>query len=162
MTTTYENALNVNRMNAKEGGCQPLMHDTTFEGKRISMTKMARNKTGEYVRVPRGMIDILKQRRRYHPRMKVEDMKKELASHSDFRDEKSQIEYFLHQQGHACLFLPKFHCEMNPIERCWAQAKRYTRAYCNYNIVGLRCNVGPGLDSVSTENIQNYFRLARN
>ena len=86
-----ENALNVNRMNPKEGGCQPLMHDTTFEGKRISMTKMARNKTGEYVRVPRGMIDILKQRRRYHPRMKVEDMKKELASHSDFRDEKNQI-----------------------------------------------------------------------
>ena len=25
-----------------------------------------------------------------------------------------------------------YHCEVNPIERCWFQAKRYTRAYCNY------------------------------
>ena len=51
---------------------------------------------------------------------------------------------------------------MNPIERCWSQAKHYTRAYCNYNIVGLRRNVRPGLDSVSTTNTQNYFRRARN
>ena len=34
---------------------------------------------------------------------------------------------FLHEHGHACLFIPKFHCEVNPIERCWAQAKRYHR-----------------------------------
>ncbi len=42
------------------------------------------------LRVPHGMIDILKQRRRYHPRMKVEDIRKELASHSDFQDEKKK------------------------------------------------------------------------
>lgn len=39
-----ENSLNVNRMNAKEGGCQTLMHDTIFEGKQISMPKLARIK----------------------------------------------------------------------------------------------------------------------
>ena len=126
------------------------------------MTKLARNQTGDYVRVPRGMIDVLKQRGRYHPKMKVDDMREELAKHHDFRDEKNKLEYFLHEHGHACLFIPKFHCEINPIERCWSQAKRYTRAYCSYNIVGLRRNVGPGLDSVSTTNIQNYFRRARN
>ena len=51
---------------------------------------------------------------------------------------------------------------MNPIERCWAQAKRYTRAYCNYNITGLRQNIYPALDSVSSETITNYFRRAKN
>ena len=51
---------------------------------------------------------------------------------------------------------------MNPIERCWSQAKRHTRAFCTYNIVGLRQNVMPALDSVSNENIKNYFRRAKN
>lgn len=41
-----EDLLNVNRMNAKEGGCQPLMHDTVFNGKHISMTKLVRKPTG--------------------------------------------------------------------------------------------------------------------
>ena len=54
-----DDSLNVNCMNAKEGGCQPLMHDTIFEGKQIAMTKLARNRTGEYVRIPRGMIYVL-------------------------------------------------------------------------------------------------------
>ena len=94
--------------------------------------------------------------------MKVEDMRKELKSHPDFRDEKNKLKYFLHARGHACHFLPKYHCEMNPIERCWAQSKRYTRAYCNYNITGLRRNICPALDSVSQENISNYFRHAKN
>ena len=59
------------------------------------------------------------------------------------------------------MFIPKFHCELNPIEHCWSQAKRYTRAYCNYNINGLKKNINPGLDS-SVDNIHNYFRRARN
>jgi len=159
-----DNALNVNRMNAKEGGAVPCMHDTVYNGKHISMIKRVRNRTGDMVLIPRGMIDILKQRGCYHAKMKVDDMRKELASHSDFINEKNELEYFLHGCGHACLFIPKFHCELNPIERCWSQAKRYTRAYCTYNIVGLRRNVCPGLDSVHIENIQNYvyFRRVRN
>lgn len=57
--------------------------------------------------------------------------------------------------------LPKFYCEFNPIERCWAQAKRYSRAYCNYSIVGLRKVVPDALDSVTHENICNHFRKVR-
>ena len=51
-----DDLLKVNRMNAKEGGCQSLMHDTIFEGKQIAMTRLARNRTGDYVRIPRGMM----------------------------------------------------------------------------------------------------------
>ena len=157
-----DDALNVNRMNAKEGGKQPIMHDTIFQGKRILMSKVIRKPTGKRVRIPRGMIDVLQQRRCYHSKMKVEDMREELLKHPDFANEKNQLEYFLHNKGHPCLFIPKFHCELNPIERCWSQAKRYTRAYCTYNIIGLRRNVVPGLDSVQVVNIQNYFRRVRN
>ena len=57
--------------------------------------------------------------------------------------------------------LPKYHCELNPIERVWAQAKRYTKAYCNYGIVSLRKNVNPALESGPLESIQKHFQKAR-
>ena len=67
-------------------------------------------------------------------------------------------EHFLNNKGYACVFLPKFHCELNPIERVWAQAKRYTRAYCDYSVVGLRRNVPLALDTVTLDNIRNHYR----
>ena len=57
-----DNSLNVNCMNAKEGGAEPCMHDNVYNGKHISMTKRIRNRTGDMVRIPKGMIEILKQR----------------------------------------------------------------------------------------------------
>ena len=39
--------------------------------------------------------------------LKGDDMRVILANHDDFRDEKTVVENF---------FIPKFHCEMNPIE----------------------------------------------
>lgn len=128
-----DDSLNVNRMNAKEGGAQPCMHDTIYKGKTIYMTKIVRTPTGERVKIPRGLIDVLKQRGCYVRKMKVDQMREVLAKHPDFMNEKNKLEYLLHSHGHACLFIPKFHCEINPIERCWSQAKRYTRAYCTYN-----------------------------
>ena len=44
------------------------------------------------------------------------------------------------------------------IERVWAQAKRYSKAYCKYSIVSLRKTVVPALESVSLESIQKHFR----
>ncbi len=132
-----EDALNINCMNAGPGGSVPCMHDTTYKGKTTYMTKQDR-KGGCLVRIPRGLRDVLEQRGRYTHKMKLAEMKKELASHLDFVKEKNRLEYFLHARGHACLFIHKFHSELNPIERCWAQAKRYTRASCHYNINCLR------------------------
>ncbi len=59
------------------------------------------------------------------------------------------------------MMLRKFHCEINPIQRCWAQAKRYSGAHCNYSIVGLRKVVPDTLDSVTHEKICNQFRKVR-
>ena len=57
--------------------------------------------------------------------------------------------------------VPKFHCELNPIERVWSQSKRYTRAHTDYTIASLRRSFPEGLKSVSKENIANYVRRCR-
>ena len=93
--------------------------------------------------------------------MKLEEMRAEIALHPDFKNEKTKLEHFIHDHGHAFLLLPKYHCELNPIERRWAQSKWHTHAYCNYSITGLRRNIQASFDSISVEDIRNYFRQAR-
>ena len=81
-----------------------------------------------------------------------------LSNHHDFATEKTKVEHFLENEGLKAIFLPKFHCELNPIERVWGQAKKYTRAYTNFTLVRLRTIIDPALDSVSTDLIRKYFR----
>ena len=94
--------------------------------------------------------------------MKLGEMRAILADHDDFKNEKCRVDTFLSNSGHTCVFIPKFHCELNPIERVWSQSKRYTRAYCDYTIVSLRRSIPLGLGSVTKENIANYVRRCRN
>ena len=88
----------------------------------------------------------------------ADDMRKILSNHHDFATEKTKVEHFLENEGLKAIFLPKFHCELNPIERVWGQAKKYTRAYTNFTLVRLRTIIDPALDSVSTDLIRKYFR----
>ena len=152
--TFADDALCASKMNLKPGGKQPKMHDTYWKGKLQRLVLPDGT--------PKGLKCILIERGVNVRGMKLEDMRQEIASHPDFRDEHPEIHSFLKRKGHACIFLPKFHCELNPIEKCWAQAKRYTRAHTNYTIQRLRLIVPDGLDSVSIENIKNYFRKSRN
>ncbi len=39
-----------------------------------------------------------------------------LSWQSDFVNQKSMIETLVEKAGHLCMFLPKFHCGLNPIE----------------------------------------------
>ena len=59
------------------------------------------------------------------------------------------------------IWIPKFHCELNPIEMVWCHSKKHVRAYCNYSIVGLRDNIPAGLASVKLEFIRKFFRKTR-
>ena len=148
-----DNALNAYKMNAKPGGKQPAMRNTVWKGKEYTIVFS--------IGVPKGLLQALKERGVDTRGMKVEDMRQELASHQDFQEEKTKIEHFLNGCGHICMLLPKLHCEITLIERCWAQAKRYVRAYTTYTIAGLRKNVSDGLHSVTLDNIRNHFRKVR-
>lgn len=55
------------------------------------------------------------------------------------------------------IFYPKFHCELNFIERFWCAAKFYARENCKYSLDGLRETIPEALASVSTASILRYF-----
>ena len=46
-----------------------------------------------------------------------------LLLQADFTNEKPMIQHYIESQGHVCMFLPKFHCKLNPIEMLWGFMK---------------------------------------
>ena len=113
-------------------------------------------------RRPKGAALVLEERGYDTRRMKLEDMRAILADHDDFKNKKCRVDRFLSSVSHTRVFIPKFHCELNPIERVWSQSKRFTRAYCDYTIGSLHRSIPLGLKNVSKENIANYVRRCRN
>lgn len=145
-----EDALNVRRMNVRPGGAQPPMRDTVWGGKVQRMVL----EDG----TPKGMRLVLEERGINTSTMNAEDMRVVLANHYDFQQEKTIVEHYLDGRGHKVIFLPKFHCELNPIERVWGQAKVYTRKNTNFTLQRLRQIINPALDSVTLDLIRKFFR----
>lgn len=50
-----------------------------------------------------------------------------LYNEPDFVNVDSILETDAKERGFRVIFLPKFHCELNPIEQCWGYAKRLYR-----------------------------------
>jgi hypothetical protein len=48
-----------------------------------------------------------------------------LSLQLDFLAEKPLLQLVIEKAGHKCLFLPKFHCKLNPIEMVWGQAEHH-------------------------------------
>ena len=111
--------------------------------------------------VAKGMRKVLEERGDNVTGMKADDMRKTLKSMHDFKYEKTKVEKLVTDRGHRCIFIPKYHCELNPIERVWGHAKQYTRTHCDYSFRGLKRTIGPALNSVSTDLMRKYFRRVR-
>ena len=148
-----DDALNVDKMNVRPGGKQPKLHDTVWEG---CVQRMV-----DHHGIPKGMKIILEERGVDTKGMKAQDMREALKTHDDFSGQKTILEDYIEQRGHICLFYPKFHCELSPIERVWCQAKKHTRAYADGTITRLRKSVPEGCDSVTVEQIKMFFRTCR-
>ena len=56
-----------------------------------------------------------------------------LSLQTDFANEKSMLQHYLKGQGHVCIFLPKFHCELNAIEMLWGYAKYHVFSLSHLN-----------------------------
>ena len=130
-----------------------MMRDTAFNG--VAQKMVDRNG------VPKGMRQVLIERGVDVRGMKADDMRRALNETEDFKYEKTKVEKYLSGRGHRVIFIPKFHCELNPIERCWGDAKRYTREHCDYTFAGLERTIDRALNSVSIDLIRKYFRKVR-
>jgi transposase len=90
-----------------------------------------------------------------------------LERQNDFKNQKSELEevYEKHNREygtrHYCKFLPKFHPELNPIERCWSRMKWSIRKFCTGKLEQLRASMDYGLSeaNLSTALIRRYTRI---
>ena len=146
-------ALNVSHMNVKEGGKQPVMRDTMWNGE---VPKMLDDDG-----IPKGMKRVLEERGVDTKGMNAIKMREELGQHPDFSNPKTILEELIEERGHMCIFLPKFHCELNAIERCWCHAKKYTIQYANGSIIRLRKIVPESLQTCTPDVICKYFKTCR-
>lgn len=129
-------ALKAFEMNKSNGGKQRFQKDTVipqsnpfpeFRGQPQEMTISGPNGT----RIQKGLEQTLRERRfdvssKAIPRAKCAPvcpfenngccMARILSKQDDFVNQTSMLEKVITDAGHLCIFLPKFHCELNPIE----------------------------------------------
>ncbi|CAK5269391.1 unnamed protein product, partial [Mycena citricolor] len=67
----------------------------------------------------------------------------------DFLAEKPLFQVIIEKEGHKCFFLPKFHCELNPIEMVWGQAKQYFRQFSDGTFPKAKTLVPEALNQVT-------------
>ena len=79
-----------------------------------------------------------------------------MESQADFLKQKSLVQETIEGLGHLCLFLPKFHCELNFIEFFWRAVKRYLHENCNYTFDTLKENLPKALESVPVQTIRRW------
>ena len=80
-----------------------------------------------------------------------------LAAEQNFKEQKGRLQEELECRGQPVIFYPKFHCELNFIERYWCGCKWYARENCQYTLDGLRETVPAALNSVSSITIHRHY-----
>ena len=116
-TAMAPDALMAHKMNVSSGGSQPKMRNTIFDGRIQQMV----TEDG----IAKGLKMVLEERNVDISKKNKKQMIEELEKHDDFVSEMPMIEDYIRSRGHNCMFFPKFHCELNPIERVWGQAEVY-------------------------------------
>jgi len=79
-----------------------------------------------------------------------------LGNQPDFKAQKSLVQEVIESAGHLCIFLPKFHCELNFIEYFWAVVKKYLHNNCDYTFATLQANMPKALASGEVHTIQKW------
>jgi len=80
--------------------------------------------------------------------------KRILELQPDFKEQRSLVQEVIEAAGHLCIFLPKFHCELNFIEFFWGAVKKYLCEHCDYTFETLKGNLPKALESVALHNIR--------
>ena len=124
-----QDALRAFDMNKGNGGKQRKQKDTVipmnnpsaeFHGKPQKMTTESGEAKGLQQTLKERGFDVHGMRVKCSPVCPFENndccMARLLSKQDDFRLQESLLEQKIKSKGHLCVFLPKFHCELNPIE----------------------------------------------
>eukprot|EP01083_Nonionella_stella_P004173 11996_1 len=155
-------ALVANRMNRRPGGKQPILRNGYYKdttGNRVSQ-QMWIDVNGE--RVAKGMELVLKERGVVIPsEWNVPDLRKELASHDDFKSQLSMLEEYIVSQGHSCDFIPKFHCELNECELIWAIGKDRFIRHNTFHTASHIQRLKTAFETITKKEVRNIFLKIR-
>jgi transposase len=153
-------------MNVRPGGKQAHIRDGWFiqDGEKIVQSMIFPPNHSTNLNKPKGIKAVLTKRGLYRADLRGKCKKRcesnaccnkrILELQSDFAEQKSLVQETIKAAGHLCLFLPKFHCELNPIEYFWGMVKKYLRNHCNYSFDGLKENLPKALDLVPIQAIR--------
>jgi hypothetical protein len=111
--------------------------------------------------VQAGLVHVLRERGIDVAGKNVDELRTIMAAQPDFTNEPNILESIIRARGHLCLFYPKFHCELSPIEAFWAAVKRFTRRYCGYKKKNLSVIIPFALQSVCTQTLKRIFGKCR-
>ena len=148
-TAFSDDALNVNHMNVRPGGAQAIL---AMAGDKKWFSVMAHLHVNEW--------NVLEESGVNTKGIKTEKCEKFCVRCQASSNEKTKVEK-LSSCDHQAIFLPKFHCELNPIECCWCHSKCYTRSHCDYTFPGQLATINNSLDSVTLDMIRKFFRKTR-
>jgi hypothetical protein len=88
--------------------------------------------------------------------------RKILEHKPDFKAQKSLVQEVIEAAGHLCIFLPKFHCELNFIEFFWGATKKWLHDHCDYTFETLKANLPLAMGSVELKTIRLWeHRMVR-
>ena len=130
-----DDSLDVSKMNVDPGGKRCVTRDSFWNGKPQKMNSA--------LGIPKGLWAVLEEQGVSTKGMNADQMRQVIGNHSNFKNEKSRAERFLSERHHIVYMLPKYHPELNPIGRVWAQANRNAKAYCKYNLPALHATIHP-------------------
>lgn len=143
-------ALKVNTLKLSDGSKANVTHRMRNgyyydeDGEKVEQSLVLAN--GEH----KGIKSILAERGLWRRDMKLKEAKEILRQQPDFMEQESLpwLREIAKAAGHIQTFFPKFHPELNFIERYWGLAKRYARARCGYTFEELEKIVPEALQSV--------------
>ena len=89
-----------------------------------------------------------------------------LGKQLDFKNVDPSLMVLVKRCGGVAIMLPKFHCQLNPIELVWGRSKYWVRRHCKYTIQCLRENVTKSYavedERLSLDIVQKYCRKVAN
>ena len=124
-----DDALKAFEMNKSDGGAQCRQCNTTipdsnpdpqFQSQPQSMTTATGKQKGLQAILKERGFDVSRLKAKCKPVCPFESkgccMARLLSQQDDFVHQESMLETCIKAAGHECIFLPKFHCKLNPIE----------------------------------------------